>query len=48
MVRDQEKLTEKGKFGQHALPISGCSPHRDLGYFLALAGQFKPLTRFPF
>ena len=36
------------KFGQHALPISACSPHRDLGYFLALAGQYKPLTRLPF
>ena len=41
-------MTEKGKFVLHALPISGCSPRRDVGCLLALAGRYKPPTRFPF
>ena len=48
MIRDQEKVTEKGKFGPHTLPISGRSPCRDTGCLLALAGRYKPLTRLPF
>ena len=46
--RDQEKVTENGKFGPHALHISGHSPRRDVWCLLALAGRYKPLTRFPF
>ena len=46
--RAQEKVTKKRKFSPHALPTSGCSPSRDLGYLLTLAGQYKPLTRLPF
>ena len=42
MVRDQEKVTEKGKFGPHTLLISGRSPGKDVGCLLALAGQLKP------
>ena len=38
--RDQEKLTEKGKFGLHASPISGPSPRRDVGHLLALGGHY--------
>ena len=45
MVRDQEKVTEKGKFSPHALRISGHSPRRDIGYILELAGYYKPLKR---
>ena len=43
--REQEKVTEKGKFGPHAFPISDRSPSRDLGCLLALAGQYKPMSR---
>ena len=47
--RDQGKLTKKWKFNPHASPISGCSPRRrDLRCLLALAGEYKPLTRYPF
>ena len=46
--RDQEKLTEKGKFGPHASPISGRSLCRDIGCLLALAGWYKPLIRLAF
>ena len=43
--RDQEKLTEKGKFSTHS-PMSGHSPRRGFGCLLASAGQyFKPPTR---
>ena len=43
-------MTLKGKLCPHALPISGCSPCKDVGCLLALAGQYKykPLIRFPF
>ena len=47
MVKDQEKVTEKGKFGPHASPISGRSSRRDIGRLLALASQYKPLTKLP-
>ena len=43
-----KKMTEKEKFGPHALPISGHFPHRDVGYLLILVGQYKSPTRFPF
>ena len=36
------------KVCSNALPISGCSPCRDVGCLLALAGQYKPPTRLPF
>ena len=39
--RDQEKLTEEGKFGPHSSSISGCCSCRDIGCFLALAGWYK-------
>ena len=41
-------MTKKAKFSPLALPISGCSPHRDVGCLLALAGLYKPPTRLPF
>ena len=41
-------MTKKGKLGPHALPIAGCSPHRDVVCLLALAGQYKALTSLPF
>ena len=37
-----KSLTKKGEFGPHTLPISGQSPKRDVGCFLALAGWYKP------
>ena len=40
-------MAEKGKFGPHALPVSGRSISRDLGCLLALAGRYKPPTRLP-
>ena len=43
-----ESLTEKGEFSPQALPVSGCSPHKEAGCLLALAGQYKPLTGLPF
>ena len=46
--RDQERITEKGKLGPHALPIPGHSPLREVGCLLALAGWYKPRTRLPF
>ena len=36
------------KFSSHVLPISGHSPHRDIGCLLALASRYKPPTRRPF
>ena len=41
-------MTKKGKVVPHALPISGCSPCRDVGCLLALVGQYKPPKRLPF
>ena len=41
-------MSKKAKFSPLALPISGCSPHRDVGCLLALAGLYKPPTRLPF
>ena len=38
----------EGKVQSHALPISGCSPRRDIGCLFALAGHYKPLTSLPF
>ena len=46
--RDQEKVTKEGKFGPNVLPISGRSPHRDIGCLLTLEGLYKPPTRLPF
>ena len=40
-------MTEKGKFGAHTLPISGCSLLRGVGCLLALAGGINPSTRLP-
>ena len=49
MVKEtRKKITKKGKFTPHALPISGHSPRRDVEYLLALAGQHKPATSLPF
>ena len=41
-----ESLTEKGEFSPQALPVSGCSPHKEAGCLLALAGQYNPPTGF--
>ena len=46
--REQEKVTEKGKFGPHAPPICGCFPCRDVGCLSALADCYKPLKVSPF
>ena len=46
--KSQEKMTEKGKFSPHASPISDCSPCRDIGCLLALAGRLKPRYGSPF
>ena len=47
VTENQEKVTEKGKFGPHASPISGRFSCRDIGYLLALASWYKPLTKLP-
>ena len=44
----RKKMTKKEKFSPHALPISGPSPCRDVGYLLILGGQYKSLARLPF
>ena len=31
MVKETKKMTEKGEFGPHTLPISGWSPKETLG-----------------
>ena len=41
-------MTQKGKFVPHALPISGCSPRRDVGCLLTLVDQYKHPTRLSF
>ena len=45
MIRDQENVTKKGKFGPNTLPISRRSRHRNVGCLFALARRYKPPTR---
>ena len=46
MVKETEKLTEKGEFSPHALLVSPSVPEGDIGCLLALAGWYKPPTGF--
>ena len=41
-------MTKKGKFGPHTSPISGYSPHRDVGCLWVSPVQYKSLTGSPF
>ena len=43
-----ESLAEKGEFSPRASSVSGCSPRREVGCLLALAGWYKLPTRLPF